>query len=86
MFLLLHALIPCVAAYILPLFLYFLALVYCHPYILQHINGNVFTLVSLIFLACNTMLFTRASPTPFAALAEVSNVPKEEMMTGNEKY
>ena len=38
MLLLLHALIPCVAAYILPLFLY--TFWHCHPYILQHFNGN----------------------------------------------
>ena len=32
------ALIPCLAAHILHLFLYFW---HCHPYILQHFNGNV---------------------------------------------
>ena len=45
--LLLHALIPCLAAYILPSspVLYctcFSTFWHCHPYILQHFNGNVF--------------------------------------------
>ena len=49
--LLLHALISCLAAYMLPsspvlLHIYctcFSTFWHCHPYILQHFNGNVFT-------------------------------------------
>ena len=51
MLLLLHALIlcTCLAAYTLVLSTPW----HCHPYILQHFNGNVFfTLVSLVFLCC----------------------------------
>ena len=69
MLLLLHALIPCLAAYILPsspvllhnillsspvllhIAIYctcFSTFWHCHPYILQHFNGNVFTL----FIKC----------------------------------
>ena len=47
-----HVVIPCLAAYILPsssvlLHIYctcFSTFWHCHPYILQHFNGNVFTL------------------------------------------
>ena len=59
------ALIPCVAAYILHLFLYFL---HRHPYIFQHF---VFTLVSLVFpciLACKyNALCMCLTPTHFSA-------------------
>ena len=51
MLLLLHALIPCLGAYILPsspeciaAYIYctcFSTFWHCHPYILQHFNGNV---------------------------------------------
>ena len=49
------ALIPCLAAYILPSSPALLHILYCtcfstfwhcHPYILQHFNGNIFTLFS----------------------------------------
>ena len=46
--LLLHALNPCVATYILPLFLYFW---HCHPYILQHFNG-----ILLLHACCNILM------------------------------
>ena len=76
MLLLLHALIPCLAAYILPsspvlLHIHctcFPTFWHCHPYILQHFNGNVFTpLFHCFFVAyslANTMLFAfvRAPP------------------------
>ena len=76
MLLLLHALIPCLAAYILPsspvlLHIYYTCFSnfwHCHPYILQHFNGNVFTpLFHWFFVAyslANTMLlaFVRAPP------------------------
>ena len=67
--LLLHALIPCPAAYTLPsypvrLHIYmplFPNFWYCHPYILQHFNGNVLTpLFHCFFIVhslANTMLF-----------------------------
>ena len=56
MLLLLHALIPYLAAYILPsspvlLHIYctcFSTFWHCHPYILQHFNGNAFTPFRLI--------------------------------------
>ena len=48
MLLLLNAHIPCLTAYILPtspvlLHVYFSTSWHCHPYILQHFNGNAFT-------------------------------------------
>ena len=42
--LLLDALILCVAAYSYILYV-FLCFCHCHPYIFQHFNGNVFTLL-----------------------------------------
>ena len=87
MLLLLNTLIPCVAPCVLSfgmpsspvllhiyLFLYFW---HCHPYILQHFNGNVFTPVSLIFryiLACKynaPCVWECASHTPFAARGHI---------------
>ena len=66
MLLLLHALIPCLAAYILHLFLYFLALSS------QHFNGNVFTpLFHWFFVAyslANTMLLCLFEPHPILLL------------------
>ena len=65
MLLLLHALIPVWLHIYCPCFSTFW---HCHPYILQHFNGNVFTLVSLIFrciLACKyNAVYTCTSPTP----------------------
>ena len=70
MLLWLHALLLCVAAHILLLFLYFFCTVI--PYILQHFNGNVLTLVLLIFcciLACkNNTVYTRAQAPPLLLL------------------
>ena len=69
MLVLLHALIPCLAAYILHLFLW-----HCHPYILQHFNGNVFTPLFhwffVVYSLANTMLFTcvQAPQRAFAAV------------------
>ena len=67
MLVLLHALIPCLAAYILHLFSYsyFLVLPSLHP---STFNGNVFTPLSHCFFVvdslANTMLFAcvRAPP------------------------
>ena len=65
MLLLLHALIPCLAAYILHLFSYFLVLSSLHP---STFNGNVFTPLFHCFFVvdslANTMLFAcvRAPP------------------------
>ena len=47
MLVLLHALIPCLAVYILHLFSYFLALSSLHP---STFNGNVFTPLHCFFL------------------------------------
>ena len=63
MLVLLHALISCLAAYILPCFPTFW---HYHPYILQHFNGNVFTplfhwfFVVTVYSFANT--FMRAPP------------------------
>ena len=72
MLLLLHALIPCVAAYRVthvivvacPLVPVLLLIYYTcfstfwlyHPYIPQHFNEYVFALVSLIFVLANTIM------------------------------
>ena len=92
MLLLLHALIPCLAAYILPsspvlLHIYctcFSTFWHCHPYILQHFNGNAFTpLFHWFFVAyslANTILFAFVrAPPHFAARGHVCN--NEEMAT-----
>ena len=43
---------------------------HCHLYILQHFNGNVFTLIFCCILAWKyNAVYTCASPTPFVALA-----------------
>ena len=78
MLLLLHALIPCLAAYILPsspvllhLFSYFLALSSLHP----TFNGNVFTPLFHCFfvvdLLTNTMLFACVRAPPILLLVAV---------------
>ena len=65
MLLLLHALIPCFAAYILHLFLYFLALSSLDP---LHFNGNVFTLVALVFCCIDTCSLRVYEPHPILLL------------------
>ena len=45
---------------------YFSTFWHCHPYILQHFNGNVFYTCFTDFLFCKyNAVYTRASPTPF---------------------
>ena len=57
-----HALIPCIAAYILPLFLSFLALSSLH-----HSTLKMFSLIFRCIIQCSLRARGCASPTPFAA-------------------
>ena len=94
MLVLLHALIPCLAAYMLPSSLILLHIYcicfptfwHCYPYILQHLMEIFYSLVSLLFLilACKKCSLRVCEPHPFyCSWSCEMHVSNNEEMTFN---